>query len=121
MNTGKNPVVLFEIGCYNQSETSTFYEACFDWEISRSKTMDKIDINNEKGINGHITSLVTEVDHYAMFYIQVEDVEKSLERIEKAGGKTKVPPITLPNGQRFAWFEDIAGNTLGIITKPIQQ
>ncbi len=121
MNTGTNPISFFEIGCSNQGETSAFYEACFDWTIARADNMDSVDTRNDDGINGFITSLVTEIDHYVLFYIQVDDIEEALERIEKAGGKTKVPPIPLPNGQRFAWFNDIAGNTLGIITKPIEQ
>ncbi|NET34092.1 MAG: VOC family protein [Cyanothece sp. SIO1E1] len=111
-----NPVVHFEIGCSDQSSVRSFYEACFDWKITSSNNMDEVDTNSNLGINGHITSLVTEIDHYVTFYIQVDNVEESLKKIEKEGGKTIVPPIKLPNGKTFAWFNDVAGNTLGIIT-----
>ncbi|MCG8373636.1 MAG: VOC family protein [Balneolales bacterium] len=119
MSTGKHPVVRFEIGCSNRSETLDFYEACFDWKISKSEIMDEIAANGDTGIPGHITSLVTELDHHLLFYIQVDDINDTLKRVEHAGGSIKVPPVTLPSGQRFAWFNDVAGNTVGIITKEV--
>lgn len=111
-----NPVIHFEIGCSDQASARKFYEACFDWKLTSSENMDEVDTKSDLGINGHITSLVTEIDHYVTFYIQVDDVAESLKKIENEGGKTIVPPIQLPDGRTFAWFNDVSGNTLGIIT-----
>ncbi len=112
----KNPVIHFEIGCSNQDATTSFYQRCFDWEVRNTHNSNEIINDTNQGIPGHITSAVTEIDHYVMFYIQVEDVQQSLVKIEKEGGKTIVPAIELPNGKTFAWFQDIAGNTLGLTT-----
>jgi len=111
-----NPVIHFDIGCSDQTSARQFYDACFDWKLTSSENMDEVNTNSDLGINGHITSLVTEINHYVTFYIRVDDVTKSLKKIETEGGKTIVPPIKLPDGRTFAWFSDLAGNTLGLIS-----
>jgi predicted enzyme related to lactoylglutathione lyase len=111
-----NPVIHFEIGCSDQEATTNFYQRCFSWEVKNTPNSNEIINNKKPGIPGHITSAVTEIEHYILFYIQVEDVQQSLDKIEKEGGKTIVPAIELPNGKTFAWFKDVAGNTLGLTT-----
>ncbi len=111
-----NPVIHFEIGCTDQEATTKFYQRCFDWQVKSAPNSNEVLNHANSGIPGHITSAVTEIENYVMFYIQVEDVQMALEKIEKEGGKTIVPAIELPNGKTFAWFKDIAGNTLGLTT-----
>ena len=111
-----NPVVFFEIGCKDQGRTSDFYSKCFDWEIEQLPNSSQVQ-TSEDGIHGHITDAVTEIENYITFYIQVDDVQSKLKTIEQLGGKTIVQPINLPNGDTFAWFQDTAGNTVGLISK----
>lgn len=111
-----NPVVFFEIGCTDQEQTTNFYQQCFDWQVKNLPNSNEVTSGVDDGIHGHITSAVTEIDNYLTFYIQVEDVQLKLSKIEKHGGKTLIPPIKLPNGDTFAWFKDVAGNTVGLIT-----
>jgi predicted enzyme related to lactoylglutathione lyase len=40
-----------------------------------------------------------------------------LTRIEAAGGKKLMAPQPLPDGKRFAWFNDPGGNIVALITK----
>lgn len=65
------------------------------------------------GINGHITSLGHEPHHYTVFYVQVDDIPAALAKAEFLGGKTVVPPVTIPAGT-FAWLADPDGNTAGL-------
>jgi len=51
-----------------------------------------------------------------VFYIGVDDVEKKLKEVEKAGGKTVKTKSEVP---RFGWealFKDVFGNILGLFT-----
>ncbi len=67
----------------------------------------------EGGINGGIGR--SEDADRVTFYVQVDDLEKTLEGIEGRGGKTLVPPTEIPNMVTFALFQDPAGNTVGLV------
>ncbi|MDH3712133.1 MAG: hypothetical protein OER04_19760 [Cyclobacteriaceae bacterium] len=110
------PVVHFEIGCDNLSQTAAFYRDVFDWSITPSGISAVIDAGTEKGIPGHITELGHEPRKYINIYIETETIAEDLQVIESMGGKRLVGPIDLPDGRTFAWFQDVAGNTVGLIT-----
>lgn len=110
------PVIHFEIGCDNLSETVEFYKEVFNWAIIPKGNSALIDTNKESGIPGHITELGHDPRKYIIFYIETEDIAHDLKVIESKGGKRLVSPVDLPDGRTFAWFQDIAGNTVGLIT-----
>jgi len=109
-----NPIVHFEIGCRDRTKTAEFYSALFDWKIQEQGPASNIDTGVTGAIHGHITALGHEPEHYTIFYVQVEDIRASLKKAESLGGKTLVPPITLPGAGTFAWFADTEGNTVGL-------
>jgi predicted enzyme related to lactoylglutathione lyase len=49
-----------------------------------------------------------------LLYINVESVERGLERIVAAGGEVVTPLTPQGEGEAFATFRDPAGNVLGI-------
>ena len=112
----KRPVVHFEIGCDNLPETIEFYKDVFDWTITPTDHSASINTNVESGISGHITKLGHDPRKYINIYIETESIVEDLKLIESKGGKTLIGPIDLPDGKTFAWFQDIAGNTVGLIT-----
>ena len=112
-----NPVVHFEIGCRDRAKTGEFYSALFDWKISEQGPASNIDTGVSGALAGHITSLGHEPQHYTMFYVQVEDIRAALKMAESLGGKTLVPPVTLPGAGIFAWMADPEGNMVGLLQK----
>jgi predicted enzyme related to lactoylglutathione lyase len=50
-----------------------------------------------------------------VFYIQVDDPQAYLDRIQQAGGKTVVPVTELPGLVTFAQFADPQGNVVGLL------
>jgi uncharacterized protein len=112
-----NPVIHFEIGCKDLEKTTQFYTSVFGWAPTNSTMASFINTNNPEGIQGHITSLGHEPYSYVTFYIQVDDIATRLQKIETAGGKKIIGPIKLPTGQQFAWFKDLDGNMVGLLTK----
>ena len=70
-------------------------------------------INDSGGINGHITALGHEPQHFVTVYVQVDNVQAYLTKAETLGGKTLVPPVEIPTGT-FAWFADPDGNIIGL-------
>jgi len=106
------PVVHFEIGCRDSAKTQEFYRQMFDWQIEAFGPAAMIAPENG-GVGGHITALGHEPFHYTIFYVDVEDVAAALKKAESLGGKTLVPPVSIPTGT-FAWMEDPNGNTVGL-------
>ena len=111
-----HPVVYFEIGCKDRAKTEQFFGELFGWKIQKGGPASPIETGGQGGISGHITSLGHEPHHYTMFYVEVEDVQAALDKAASLGGKTVVPPITIPTGT-FAWFSDPDGNTIGLLKR----
>ena len=75
-----------------------------------------IDTGSASGIPGHIAALGHEPHQFTHFYIETADVAASLAQVEAEGGRTLVPPVTIPSGT-FAWFADVEGNVVGLWTQ----
>ncbi len=106
-----HPVVHFEIGCQNSKKTQDFYSSLFGWKITAAGPAAMIDAG--AGPTGHITALGHEPHHYTIFYVEVDDLQASLDQAQKLGAKTLVPPTPIPTGT-FAWMQDPEGNTVGL-------
>ena len=112
-----NPVVHFEVGCKDLEKTTAFYTGLFGWAPTPIPMASLLNTHSPEGIQGHITALGHEPHHYVTFYIQVDDIVDSLDRIEKAGGKKLIGPVPLPDNRQFAWFTDPEGNMIGLVTR----
>ena len=110
------PVVYFEIGCRDRQKSDHFFSELFGWKLQSSAAASVVDMANQKGIPGHITSLGHEPLNYTIFYVEVDDIKASLDKAVALGGKLLVPPIKIPTGT-FAWFADLDGNTIGLLKK----
>ena len=113
----KKTVVHFEIGCSDIEKTSEFYKVVFDWKLKKQGNSATIDTGKEDALSGHINKLrPDEPQNYVTLYIETDALNSDLKAIELNGGKILVNPIKLPDGREFAWFKDVAGNTIGLIT-----
>lgn len=106
-----NPIIFFEIGCENPEATTKFYESVFDWDFDPMPTGAKVDPG--KGIQGQINSLGHEPHQYTIFYVQVDDVQQTIDKVTEAGGRLIIGPVPIPLGT-FAWIADPGGNTIGL-------
>ena len=111
-----HPVVHFEIGCRDIAKTEQFFGELFGWHMQRSGPAATIDTGSQQGVQGHMTALGHEPQHYTIFYVEVDDIQACLDKATALGGKTLVPPIKIPTGT-FAWFSDIDGNTIGLLKR----
>ena len=109
-----HPVVHFEIGCRNGGKTRDFFAQLFDWEISGPDAGLVITPGAAGGIGGHIVELASEWGTYVTVYVEVEDLDEYLRKATDLGGKTLVPPVTLPGQGSFAWLGDPEGHIIGL-------
>ena len=108
-----NPVVHFEVMGKDAEKLRDFYSKMFGWEMQIPTEMDYGLVDNGgQGINGGIGK--GEQAH-ATFYVEVDDPQAHLEKIEAAGGKTTVPVTVIPNMVTFAMFTDPEGNLVGLV------
>jgi predicted enzyme related to lactoylglutathione lyase len=73
----------------------------------------------ETGINGGVGSTMSsDTPGHSTFYVEVDDLQATLDQIETAGGSTVQPPMDVPNGPSIALFRDPDGNLVGLVKKP---
>ncbi len=113
-----NPVMHFEIAGRDGKSLSEFYSAAFGWNSSPDPSgIYELDPAAEHGIMGHILPTTDDMpsSNYVTVYIQVDDLQASLEKVENLGGKTCVPPQVIPGDVgSFAMFLDPSGNCVGL-------
>ncbi len=109
-------VVHFEIGCSDIEKTSEFYSAVFNWKLHQHGNSAIIETEKDS-LSGHLNKLGPEdPENYVTVYIETDTIHSDLEAIVSNGGEIFVKPVKLPDGREFAWFKDVAGNLLGLIT-----
>ena len=119
------PVVHLEARGLNASELLTFYREIFGWE--RNEALSIGDYSVAEIGDGPLTVGIGPVPEWssrsAKFYIQVDDIEETLRRIEAAGGKAVMPRTEGPDFGAthiliFTSFLDPAGNEIGLVETP---
>ena len=113
------PVAFFEIVSDNAERARAFYTELFGWTAEADPEMGGyalVDTGAGEGaIGGGIGPSSAPGDTGVKIYMRVEDLEACLERAEKLGGTTVVPPHDLPgDAGRTAIFTDPDGNKVGL-------
>ena len=109
------PVVHFEVLGQDGARLQTFYSELFDWKINADNPMNYGIIEAQgKGIGGGVGP-AGDAPNHVTFYVEVDDPQAYLDRIEGMGGKTVVPVTEIPNMATFALFADPEGNTVGLV------
>lgn len=109
------PVVHFEVIGRDGKRLQEFYSRVFDWHIDADNPMNYgvVDTRGEGGIGGGVGQ--GDGESRVTFYIQVDDPQAYLDRIEATGGKTVMPVTEIPNMVTLAQFSDPEGNVIGLV------
>jgi predicted enzyme related to lactoylglutathione lyase len=110
-----NPVVHFEVTGQDGKKLQDFYSNTFGWKIDANNPMNYGIVDNAgQGIGGGIsagdggTKQVT-------FYIEVDDPQAYLDKVQAKGGKTVMPVTEIPGMVVLAQFADPEGNVVGLV------
>jgi len=111
------PVVHFEILGEDPKKLQKFYKSVFDWSIMTNNPINYalIEPAGDRGIGGGIMAPREGEGSYITVYIEVDDLQAYLDKIEQAGGVTTVPVTEIPGMVTFAMFEDPEGNRVGLL------
>ena len=116
-----NPVAFFELGGRDASALGEIYGSLFGWTVEPfGKSAAGTDFFHVHPEQGGIAGGILETNegmppNYVMFYVGVDDLQASLEKVESLGGKTVVPPMPIPNNMgQIAVFMDPEDNVIGL-------
>jgi len=118
-------VVHFEIPADNVERAKKFYQETFDWKITPVPQMNytllgtvEIDEKNmpkEAGaINGGLMERSFGIKG-PVLTISVDNIDETIEKIQKQGGKIVQGKMEVPTVGLIAYFQDSEGNILGLI------
>ena len=114
-----NPVVHFEIAGKNPESLQQYYRDLFGWAITQVSSEDSYGLVSAEeqgaGIGGGIGPVMEGGDPQVTFYVEVEDIQASLQRAGELGGETVVPVSDVPGMVTFAMFRDPEGNVVGLV------
>lgn len=122
-----NKVIHFEFPWDDKERAKKFYQEVFNWKPFEWEAMgytswqtgavdEKMQPTEPGFINGGSSKRDPEMPH-PMFYMQTEDIDATLQKIEANGGTIVRGKTALgENGEYgfLAWFKDSEGNILGL-------
>lgn len=121
--TPANALVWSEIPATDLDAAITFYQAVFDWDIEKQtdgpNPVGMIKTADQGGAAGHIYPGTPATDGQGItpHYLVPDNIEASMDRLVSAGGTKVSDPIPFPGG-RFAYAQDVDGNSIGLYQPP---
>ena len=116
-----NPVGWFEIPVKEMKRAKAFYQFVFEakLEVEKMGTCRMAFFDMKDKVYGTAGALV-EGEGYkpsatgTMLYFMVKDIEVTLARVKKQGGRTVLPKTTIGEYGFIGWFKDTEGNRIGL-------
>jgi predicted enzyme related to lactoylglutathione lyase len=111
-----NPVTWFEIIGRDSAALQGFYKNVFDWKVGDAMP----DMGNYALVDGQTSGVAggigEEMDGQTRVtvYVQVPDLQATLDRAVANGGKVVMPPMEIPGVVSIAQFADPDGNVIGL-------
>jgi len=112
-----NAVVHFEVVTSDGSALKKFYSELFGWHtetfsMAEGNPYQLIDTHSGGGINGGIATAPGL--NVVTIYVEAPDLQALLDKAEKLGGKTMMPPTDMQM-VTIANFTDPQGNVIGLV------
>ena len=123
-----NPVVHFEMPAENRQRMADFYSKTFGWQTQMlGKDMGNYVIattteSDEKGpkrpgaINGGFFTKTDDMPaQYPSVVVAVDDINESMKKVMKSGGKVLGQPMEIPGVGQYVSFFDTEGNRVSML------
>ncbi len=117
-------VIHFEILADNIVRAKTFYENCFNWEITEwgnetTYWLIKTGEANTPGIDGGLMLRETKSDSKSynayLCTVEIDDIDTTMDEIMKNGGRIESKKQAVPEIGWAAYVSDSEGNKFGLM------
>lgn len=114
-----HPIVHIELAAQDPAVSSKFYGDVFGWKIEVDPNFNYYQFATEGGPGGGFNKVGEQGTQAGDIipYIEVEDIDAYLPKIEAAGGKTLMPKTEIPGIGWFAHFMDPGGTRMALYTR----
>lgn len=109
-----HPVVHFELSGPDDRQLAGFYAELFGWQVRPVPDVGYTLLSTGGGINGGV-AWTADTPPAATFYVETDDLQAALDKINLVGGKTVRPITELPGMVTLALFEDLDGLLVGLV------
>jgi predicted enzyme related to lactoylglutathione lyase len=113
----KHNVVHIEIPSTDPKTNAKFYNEAFGWKLEHAPEFDYWQFRPEIGPGGGFPGPSEDMGikpGELLVYIDTDDIEASLAKIESLGGKTLMAKHEIPGTGWWAFFADPSGNRLAL-------
>jgi predicted enzyme related to lactoylglutathione lyase len=101
-----------ELSVADIAAAKSFYEAAFDWKMTAFGPTYAATLSGDTDIG--LQGDAADAPGAPLPVIDVEDLERALAAVERAGGRIVKPIFAFPGGRRFH-FLDPSGNELAVV------
>ena len=113
----KRNVVHVEIPAAHVEAAGKFYQELFGWKMQHVPEFDYTMWEDGSGFGGGFTKVTDESPAgRVLVYIDSDDIEADLKKVEKLGGKVLQSKMEIPGTGWFGIFQDPTGNVLALYT-----
>ena len=117
----KHPIVHVEFSALDREASVKFYADLFGWKIESIPEMNYATFEPGEGVGGGLNPVQDENPAGTVIvYIGTDDIDASLAKAQKLGGKAIVPKTEIPGMGWFGIFLDPTGNKIGLYTAMAQ-
>lgn len=110
----QHPIVHIEIAAKDREAAGKFYSDVFGWNVQQMPEMNYATFEAEGGPGGGLNPVENNPPAPVMVYINTDDIDATLKKIQELGGKVLRPKDVVPGMGQFAFFSDPSGTPLAV-------
>jgi uncharacterized protein len=112
------PIVHIEFSSYDPMLSGKFYTDLFGWKLKAWPEYNYATFESASGPAGGFPKIDGKEfkPGDVIVYVQTDDIEADLKRIEALGGKVLKPRTAIDNQSWYAFFADPSGNRVGLFS-----
>jgi predicted enzyme related to lactoylglutathione lyase len=106
-----HPIVHIELASSDPKATGKFLGDLFGWPIETDPNFDYVQFTSQEGFGGGFPAADGQMYQpgEVIVYVQTDDIEQSLARVEELGGRSLGGKQEIPGIGWFAFFSDPSG------------
>lgn len=111
-----HPIVHIELSAKDRETLGNFYASLFGWKVEQIPDMNYAVFEAEGGPGGGLNPVSEQYpEGTVMVYVQTDDIDTTLARVEELGGQLTAPKQDIPGVGWIAFFKDPSENQLALL------